>query len=67
MDWLVSRFDDNLLAYAEAYRANFGADYFGFWYCGLRCLIINSPLMVDPKVFCSSANTFLQLMLNMKT
>ena len=29
------------------YHVKFGADYYGFWYGGTRCLIINSPLMVD--------------------
>jgi hypothetical protein len=33
-----------------AYRKLFGYDHFGFWYGGLRCLIINSPLLVSPQV-----------------
>lgn len=29
----------------------YGADYYGFWYGGMRCLVINSPLLVNPQVF----------------
>jgi 3',5'-cyclic AMP phosphodiesterase CpdA len=31
------------------YRARFGADYFGFWYGGVRGLIINSSLLIHPE------------------
>jgi len=30
------------------YRAKFGCDFFGFWYGGLRCLIVNSSLLCRP-------------------
>jgi hypothetical protein len=30
------------------YRKHFGMDYYGFWYGGLRCLVINSCLMMNP-------------------
>lgn len=32
------------LSSLQLYRKYFGADYYGFWYGGLRCLIINSSL-----------------------
>jgi hypothetical protein len=35
----------------ERYRKNFGADHYGFWYSGVRCLIINSNLFVYSDVF----------------
>ena len=31
----------------KAYHDKFGADYYGFWYGGARCLVINSMLMID--------------------
>ena len=31
----------------NAYRDRFGADYYGFWYGGVRCLILNSTLMMS--------------------
>mmetsp|Transcript_2332 Transcript_2332/g.6781 ORF Transcript_2332/g.6781 Transcript_2332/m.6781 type:complete len:822 (-) Transcript_2332:113-2578(-) len=31
----------------EAGNASFGADYFGFWYGGMRCLVLNSALLVQ--------------------
>jgi serine/threonine-protein phosphatase CPPED1 len=30
----------------QAYRAKFGADYFGFWYGGVRGLVLNSSLLI---------------------
>ncbi len=33
----------------RCYRAKFGADYYGVWFGGLRCLVLNSPLMVHPQ------------------
>jgi hypothetical protein len=33
-----------------AYCALFGRDFFGFWYGGLRCLVVNSPLLRHPEV-----------------
>ena len=33
-----------------AYRKLFGRDHYGFWYGGMRCLIINSPLLIHPEV-----------------
>ncbi len=33
----------------SAYRAKFGADYYGAWYGGVRCLVLNSPLMINPQ------------------
>lgn len=30
------------------YRVRFGADYYGFWYGGLRCIVLNSTLMIKP-------------------
>lgn len=35
---------DSLLAY----RKHFGPDYYGFWYNGVRCLVLNSCLMMTP-------------------
>lgn len=32
----------------NAYRERFGADYFGFWYGGVRCLLLNSTLLLNP-------------------
>jgi hypothetical protein len=34
----------------QAYRSRFGADYFGFWYGGMRGLVINSSLMINPSL-----------------
>lgn len=31
------------------FSKRFGADYYGFWYGGLRCLVLNSPLLVSPS------------------
>jgi len=28
------------------YRTNFGADFYGFWYSGVRCLVVNSSLLI---------------------
>lgn len=33
----------------HAYRQRFGADYFGFWYGGMRGLVINSSLLINPS------------------
>ena len=33
----------------QAYRSLFGADYFGFWYGGMRGLVLNSSLMINPS------------------
>ncbi len=33
----------------ESYQANFGLDFYGFWYNGIRCLVVNSGLF-----FCDS-------------
>ena len=33
-----------------SYREKFGADYFGFWFSGLRGIVLNSPLMIHPEV-----------------
>lgn len=30
----------------DAYRDKFGADYYGFWYGGVRCLVLNSTLLI---------------------
>lgn len=32
----------------QAYRGRFGADFFGFWYGGMRGLVINSSLLISP-------------------
>ena len=32
----------------QYYRSLFGADYFGFWYGGMRGLVLNSSLMIHP-------------------
>lgn len=32
-----------------AYRKYFGPDYYGFWYNGIRCLVLNSCLMMTPS------------------
>lgn len=32
-----------------AYRSRFGADYFGFWYGGVRGIVINSSLLIHPE------------------
>lgn len=31
------------------YRTNFGADFYGFWYGGLRCLVLNSSLLIHSE------------------
>ena len=31
------------------YRKYFGPDYYGFWYGGVRCLILNSCLFMNPE------------------
>jgi 3',5'-cyclic AMP phosphodiesterase CpdA len=31
-----------------AYSKRFGNHFYGFWYGGLRCLVINSPLLANP-------------------
>ena len=31
----------------SCYRQNFGADYYGFWYGGTRCIVINSSLLIN--------------------
>ena len=33
-----------------AYRKLFGRDHYGFWYGGVRCLVVNSPLLIHPEV-----------------
>lgn len=33
----------------QAYRERFGADYFGFWYGGMRGVVINSSLLISPQ------------------
>lgn len=33
----------------QAYHQRFGADYFGFWYGGMRGMVINSTLMIHPS------------------
>jgi hypothetical protein len=33
----------------EFYNSKFGADYFGFFYGGFRCLVINSSLMIHSE------------------
>ena len=33
----------------RAYRSRFGADYFGFWYGGMRGIVINSSLLISPS------------------
>ena len=33
-----------------AYRKLFGRDHYGFWYGGLRCLVVNSPLLIHNEV-----------------
>jgi 3',5'-cyclic AMP phosphodiesterase CpdA len=40
--------NDPTVASLDAYRLRFGADYYGFWYGGLRCLVLNSTLMQNP-------------------
>ena len=42
----------------QAYRSKFGADYFGFWYGGLRGLVVNSSLMIYPQ--CAAEEAALQ-------
>ncbi len=32
-----------------AYRKHFGPDYYGFWYNGIRCLVLNSCLFMSPE------------------
>ena len=34
----------------DAYRGWFGADYYGFWYGGVRCLVLNSTLLTDASL-----------------
>ena len=36
------------VASLDAYRQRFGADYYGFWFGGLRCIVLNSTLMLRP-------------------
>eukprot|EP01038_Epipyxis_sp_PR26KG_P010236 gene10236-13769_t len=38
------------------YRESFGADFYGFWYGGLKCLIINSSLFIHPEGAIDEAN-----------
>jgi hypothetical protein len=33
-----------------AYRKLFGRDHYGFWYGGVRCLVVNTPLLIHPEV-----------------
>lgn len=33
----------------DAYRDRFGADYYGFWYGGIRLLVVNSSLLILPE------------------
>mmetsp|Transcript_2778 Transcript_2778/g.4182 ORF Transcript_2778/g.4182 Transcript_2778/m.4182 type:complete len:928 (+) Transcript_2778:61-2844(+) len=33
----------------ERYRSRYGCDHFGFWYGGVRLLVINSTLMIHPE------------------
>jgi serine/threonine-protein phosphatase CPPED1 len=33
-----------------AYRSKFGHDYFSFWYGGLKCVVMNSTLLIHPEV-----------------
>lgn len=37
------------MASLNAYRDRFGSDYYGFWYGGLRCLVLNSTLLQNPS------------------
>lgn len=37
------------VASLHAYRERFGADYFGFWFGGMRGVVINSSLMISPQ------------------
>ena len=39
-----------------AYRKRFGADYFGFWYGGMRGIVINSTLMIHSSGALEEAN-----------
>lgn len=36
------------------YRQRYGADFFGFWYSGVRGLVLNSALLIHPEVTDSS-------------
>ena len=40
--------DEPTISSMNAYRERFGADYFGFWYGGVRCLLLNSTLLLKP-------------------
>jgi 3',5'-cyclic AMP phosphodiesterase CpdA len=33
----------------DRYRSKFGADFYGAWFGGVRCLVLNSPLMSSPE------------------
>ncbi len=37
------------VASLQTYRERFGADYFGFWFGGMRGVVINSSLLISPQ------------------
>jgi hypothetical protein len=40
--------DNPTIETLSEYRRHFGADYYGFWFGGVRCIVINSCLMMKP-------------------
>jgi hypothetical protein len=40
--------DNPTIETLNEYRRHFGADYYGFWFGGVRCIVINSCLMMKP-------------------
>jgi hypothetical protein len=47
----INSFSYLFLTYLFLTFSRYGADYYGFWYGGMRGLVINSPLLVNPQVF----------------
>jgi len=53
----VSRISESIpLAFVQSHspvsgpmESPFGADYLGFWFSGMRCLVLNSALLLQPK------------------